>query len=151
MNTKWALMSCLSAVAMVGGLLGSPLQGQEVSAHRRRRVPKAGFIFSLLRVVGIILEAGGLLISAASVAGFIILLVRIAPGLVSALNFSEQKFAGFVFILYLVWLVVPVVVGILGMLVAVIGFACHRLGTLPIANAVILKDLPGTKSSAPEG
>jgi cytochrome b561 len=109
-------------------------QEQAVVARKRRRVVKPGAFYGILRVIGIILEAIGSAITVASVIGLIALLVKTAPDLASAQSYSEQRMAGFVFLLLLAWLITPLLIGLLGILLAVVGFVIYRLSTRPEAK-----------------
>mgnify|MGYP001170069974 CR=1 FL=1 len=98
---------------------------------RKSRRPKPGFGFLLVRLIGWLLGiVGGLLIAAALV-GFIVALVKAAPTLVGAMQFLEQQMAGFIVLTLLGGLLVFVLLGLAGVVLAGIGFAFNRWGTKP--------------------
>jgi hypothetical protein len=109
-------------------------QEQTITARKRRRVVKPGAFNGILRIIGILMEAGGIAITAGSVIGFIVLLIKTAPGLASALSYSEQRMAGFVFLLLLAWLIIPILIGLFGIFLSVVGFGMYRLSTQPEAK-----------------
>jgi hypothetical protein len=110
------------------------------AANRSRR-PREGFFFALARFTGLMLKVAGWLLLAIGVIGFIIMLVRIGPGLVGALQYPEQKMAGFIFILYLVNLLIFPVVGLVGAVMVGIGFVLGFIGTQPgVPTTIITTD-----------
>ena len=105
---------------------------QTVFEKKRRRIPKPGTWFAILRVVGIIKEVIGGFIIAASAIGLIFILIRISPDLVGILDLPEiSQMGGFVIILWLMWVCLPLVTGLVGVLMTVVGLVCYRLATRP--------------------
>ena len=99
---------------------------------KRRRVPKPGTGFTLLRVLGIIMMVSGLLVIVGSGIGLVIILVRLGPTLLEILSApSLSQMGGFVLILYLGWVCIPLVTGLAGIFLLAIGFVFHRLSTRP--------------------
>ncbi len=106
-------------------------QKQVVPGRKPRRITKPGFFFSLLKAGGMFLAAGGLILLIGSIVAGIVLLVRSAPDIISALSYSEQRFSGFFLMLLLAWLVVPLIAGGIGIVFLVVGLVCVRLATRP--------------------
>lgn len=105
-------------------------EGQTVIDKKKRRVPKPGTWFGILRVTGIILEIIGGVITVASVVGFIVLLIKTGPDLIAILTSSSvSQMAGFYLILLLTWLAVPLFTGLIGIVMAVVGFVFYLLAT----------------------
>jgi cytochrome b561 len=116
-----------------------PLTNEKpVPNGRRRRVPKSGLGFSLLRLFGIALQGIGVLIAIASCIGFFILLVRIAPGLTDAMQHLESQMAGFTFIIMLAWLFAPLVLAFLGAISFGLGFVFYRVSTSLVSDAPVI-------------
>lgn len=105
---------------------------------KSRRLPRKGLFFTLVRIAGLLCKVAGLLLLAISVIGFLVMLVRIGPGLVGSMQYSEQKMAGFIFLLYLANLLIFPVVGLVGAAVAGIGFALGYVGTVHAVSATII-------------
>ena len=105
-----------------------------VTSGRKRRSPKTGVGFSLLRFVGISLQIIGVLSSTVSCIGFLIILVRITPELISIMQSPESQMAGFVLILDLVWLFAPLIFVLLGAISFGLGFALYRTATQAVPN-----------------
>ena len=103
---------------------------EQTVLKKRRRVPKPGTWFGILRVFGIIQEVIGGFIIAASAIWLIVLLVRLGPDLVAILTSSGiSQTGGFVLMGILVWLFIPMFFGCIGIFLASIGFVCCRLAT----------------------
>ena len=99
-----------------------------LSSHKSRR-PKSGTGFLLVRLAGWFLKiVGGLLIVAALIS-FSVMLVKVGPALIGALQFPEQKMAGFIILVLSGGLLVFVLLGLLGAISVGLGFAFSRLGT----------------------
>ncbi len=99
--------------------------------RQTRRVLRTGFPFALLRLLGIVLEAAGALISIAASVGFVLILVRLAPEFASAIQQPESRMAGFVTIIFLVWLLVPLAIALLGVVGIALGYVLCRVATRP--------------------
>jgi cytochrome b561 len=110
-----------------------------VVPNQARRLPKKGSLFTLVRVAGLLMKVAGLLLSGIGVIGFIIMLVRIGPGLVDAVQHLDQQFAGFLFILLLVNLLIFPFIGLVGVAIAGIGLVLGYLGTEPAASTSIIR------------
>jgi hypothetical protein len=106
-----------------------------VPTSRRRRIPKAGLGFSILRLFGLALQGIGVLIAIASCIGFFILLVRIAPELTEVMQHLESQMAGFTFIIMLVWLCAPLILVLLGAISFGLGFVFYRVSTRPVPDS----------------
>jgi hypothetical protein len=109
------------------------LTEKHLSIGQSRRVPRRGLGFAFLRLLGIALEVGGALISIAASIGFVVILVRLAPGIASAMQYSESQMAGFVIILLLVWMLVPLALVLLGVVGLGLGYVLRRVATRPAA------------------
>ena len=94
-----------------------------------RRLPKKGCFFTGARIAGLLLKIAGGLLLVIAVIGFIIMLVRIGPGLVELIPNLDHQMAGFVFTLYLVNLLIFPVVGLVGAVMVGIGFILGYVGT----------------------
>jgi hypothetical protein len=110
------------------------------SSSRRPRRPKPGTGFLLVRLIGWFLKIiGGLLIATALI-NFIVMLVKtgsmLIETLIGAFHFPEQKMAGFIALTILGGLLAFVLLGLLGIILAGVGFALARWGTAPAAPAV---------------
>lgn len=104
---------------------------EQTVVKKRRRVPKPGTWFAFLRVIGIILEVIGVFIIAASAIGLIVILVKIGPDLVAMLALPEiSQTGGFYLIMIIMWVSVPLVTGLAGILMAGVGFVFYRLATI---------------------
>ena len=98
---------------------------------RKPRRPKPGSGFLLVRLAGWSLKIiGGLLIVAALIS-FIVMLVKTGPMLVEALQFPEQKMAGFIVLILLGGLSVFVLLGLGGAIFLGLGFVFSYWGTEP--------------------
>lgn len=107
-------------------------------AIKPRRLPRKGLFFTLVRIASLLCKVAGLLLVAIAVIGFLVMLVRIGPGLVGSMQYPEQKMAGFMFLLYLANLLIFPVVGLVGAAVAGIGFALGYVGTVHAVAATII-------------
>jgi hypothetical protein len=106
------------------------MQEGTVIRKKLRREPKPGTGFAVLRAFGIILLTGGALISSAAAVWLIVILVKTAPDFISGLPYTiEQQGAGFYLILVLLWWILPVITGFLGLLMLVAGIVFYRLAT----------------------
>jgi hypothetical protein len=112
---------------------------RSIEDQRNRRVPKQGFIITLIRIVGAALVAVGILITVVSTIGFIIVLVKMVPNLVAAISYPESMLSGFVIMGFVVWLVAIMAVGILGGIMSVFGFGLRWLAS----NAMKSKQIIG--------
>ncbi len=106
------------------------MSSQFQSFPHKSRHPKPGLGFAVVRLIGWSFKIiGGLLIGAA-VAGFILMLVKAGPELISAFDQSpESTFAGFVFLVLLGYLLIFPLLGLAGAVLAGIGFLFGRWGT----------------------
>lgn len=102
------------------------------SPSRRLRRPKPGTGFLLVRLIGWCFQTIGWLLMAAGLIGFLAILVKMGSTLLEAFQYAEQKMAGLVIIGILVWLAVFVLLGLVGVILAGIGFAFGRWGTEPV-------------------
>jgi hypothetical protein len=103
---------------------------EQAIVKKRRRVPKPGTGFMILLVLGIIMMVTGALIIVGSAIGLIVILVRIGPDLVDILpHVGESQMGGFVAILMLTWVCIPLVTGLIGVFMAAMGFVFYRLAT----------------------
>jgi len=107
------------------------LTEKRLSVGKSRRVTRRGPGFAFLRLLGIALEVGGALISIAASIGFVVILVRLAPGIASAMQYPESRMAGFVIILLLVWILVPLALVLLGVVGLGLGYILRRVATRP--------------------
>ena len=108
---------------------------EPVSTARNRRVPKIGIGFAFLRFFGIVLQAIGVLVSVTACVGFVIILARSAPAFASAVQYTDSPMAGFVTIIMLAWLLVPLVFAFLGVISIGLGYVLHKIATRPASAA----------------
>jgi len=104
---------------------------KHLTVSKSRRIPRTGSGFTFLRLFGIALEVGGALISIPACIGFVVILVRLAPDFAAIVQHPESQMAGFVLILYLVWLLVPLALVLLGVVGFGLGYVLHRIATRP--------------------
>jgi len=79
----------------------------------------------------------GALISIAACIGFVVILVRIRPDFASIIQHPESQMAGFVLILDLLWLLVPLALVLLGVVGFGLGYVLHRVATRPAVEAPV--------------
>jgi cytochrome b561 len=113
------------------------------------RLPKKGSFFTLVRVAGLLLKVAGFLLLVIGLIGFLIILVRIGPGLGDAVQHLDQQFAGFIFILLLVNLLIFPFIGLVGIGLAGAGFVLSYVGTEPAVSTSI-KRLDQVQTSQPK-
>jgi hypothetical protein len=94
-----------------------------------QRLPRKGFLFTLVRFVGLLLEVAGLLLLGIAVIGFFLMLVRSGPTFVGSIRYLDQQMAGFVFLLSLGYLLIFPIIGLVGVAIAGIGLALRFVGT----------------------
>jgi hypothetical protein len=102
-----------------------------VVSKQPRRLPRKGSFCTLVRVAGLPLKVAGLLLLVIGLIGFLIMLVRIGPGLGDAVQHLDQQFAGFIFILLLVNVLIFPFIGLVGIGLAGAGFVLGFIGTEP--------------------
>src|SRR5512147_1130975 len=99
------------------------MSAQPALSTRTLRRPRPGTGFALVRLTGWLLKIGGGLLVLVALIGFLIMLVKVGPTLGDALQHSsESQFAGFVFLLSLTYLLIFPVIGVVGAILAGIGF-----------------------------
>src|SRR5512133_954614 len=109
---------------------------------RKSRHPKPGTGFLLIRLIGWFLKIIGLLLMLAALVGCLAMLPKIIPVITDAWQYlPEDKMAGLVFFGSLSWLLVFGLLGLVGAIMAGIGFAFGRWGTEPA--------IPSTVQSSP--
>ena len=96
---------------------------------RRRRVPKKGLVFAAVRLSSLLLIVLGLLLFAAGALGFGLMLVRAGPTLAGTVQHLDQQMAGFVFILSLVYVLIFPAAGLVGAILAGLGWLLGYVGT----------------------
>jgi ABC-type phosphate transport system permease subunit len=102
------------------------------SPSRKPRRPKPGTGFLLVRLIGWCFKVVGGLLMIAGLFGFIAVLPKVISTIADAWQYlPEDKMAGFVVIGMLTWLLVFVLLGFSGIVLAGIGFALGRWGTEP--------------------
>jgi hypothetical protein len=102
------------------------------------RLPRKGLLFVLVRFAGLLFKVAGLLLLGTAVTGFFVMLLRIGPTFVGSIHYSEQKIAGFTFLISLAYLLVFPIIGLVGAAMAGIGFVLGRMGTEPITSTTII-------------
>jgi hypothetical protein len=105
------------------------MSSQATLLSHKSRQPKPGTSFLLIRLIGWSLKIVGWLLIVAAMIGFIVMLVKAIPTLAGALQFPEQKMAGFIIAALLGGLTVFVILGAVGGILLGIGFAFNRWGT----------------------
>ncbi len=113
------------------------MASKHVVPPKKRRLPRKGWFFLLIRITGLLCKIGGLLLLVIGVIGFLIMLVRIGPGLGDAVQHLNQQFAGFIFILLLVNLLIFPFIGLVGIVLAGAGFVLSYVGTEPAVSTSI--------------
>jgi hypothetical protein len=108
--------------------------GKSFSIGKNRRIPRKGGLFTIIRVLGILLQAGGVFVLVGSIIGFFILLIRSAPTLVDAIGNPESYFSGFIITGILVGLVAPLALAIIGVFIACVGIVLYLVTTHPAKN-----------------
>jgi hypothetical protein len=129
-----------------------PSQSKLFSRKPRRTKPGFGIV---LVIIGWFLKVIGMLLVGVAIVGFSIMLVKLGPELVRALEYSsEGEFAGFVFLLYLTYLLIFPLFGLVGVILAGISFLFNLWGTEPtvtdvnaglISNSTLQAQEQGTK------
>jgi hypothetical protein len=105
--------------------------GKPFSIGKGRRISRKGGLFTIIRVLGILLQVGGVLVLIGSVIGFFILLLKSAPTLVDAVGHPESYFSGFIITGIFVWLVTPLVLAIIGVIFTCVGIVLYLVTTQP--------------------
>lgn len=95
----------------------------------KSRFPKPGTGFLLVRLLGGFFKILGGLLSAAAGIGFIVTLVRAGSTLAGALQFLEQKMAGFIAAIIVGILLLFLLLGLSGLILLGTGFALSHWGT----------------------
>ncbi len=127
------------------------MSSQRTSFPHKSRYPKPGLGFALLRTIGWIFKVTGWLLIGVAVVGFVIMLIRVGPELVRALeNSSEGKFAGFVFLLLLTYLLIFPLLGLVGAILTGIGFLFGRWGTNQAAEETSAEPISDDRIQAQE-
>ena len=98
-------------------------------SSKSHRTPRQGFIFTIIRLAGLLLKIAGLLLLGIAMIGFFFMLVRIGPTLVGSIRYINQKMSGFIFLLSLGYLLIFPIIGLVGMVIAGIGLALDFIGT----------------------
>ncbi len=107
--------------------------------NKPRRLPRKGFLFTLVRFAGLLLKGAGLLLLGIAVIGFFLMLVRNGPTLVGSIRYLDQKMAGFIFLISLGYLLIFPIVGLVGVAIAGIGLALGYVGTEPAMSTSIIR------------
>jgi hypothetical protein len=105
--------------------------GKSFSIGKGRRIPRNGRLFTIIRVLGILLQVGGVFILVGSVVSFFILLIRTGSTLVDAIGHPESYFSGFIITGILVWLVIPLALAIIGVIITFVGIVLYLMTTQP--------------------
>lgn len=99
------------------------------SLSRKPRRPKPGTGYLLVRLAGWFLKiVGGLLIVSAFIS-FIVMLIKVGPTLIEALQFPDQSMAGLIVLVIGGGLLLFVLLGLAGVVSLGIGFALGYWGT----------------------
>ena len=107
-------------------------------SNKPGRLPKKGTFFGCARIAGWLSIISGLLLLGIAIVGFIAMLIKMGPTLLeSAQYMGQQQFAGFTFLLSLGYLAIFPVIGLVGLVMAGIGFVLVRVGTEPAAATAI--------------
>jgi hypothetical protein len=104
-----------------------------------RREPKKDSLFSIIRVAGLLSKAVGFLLFGIGLIGSVIMLFRLGPGLLDAVQHLDQQFAGFFFLILVVNELVVPFIGLLGLILIGAGFGLGLLGTEPCGSVSIIK------------
>ncbi len=98
-------------------------------SHEDRHNPRPGLFFALVRFGSLLLIGFGLLLLGIAGIGFLAVLIRIGPTLVGSLQHLNQQMAGFVLFLSLIYLLIFPFIGLIGAVMAGIGFALGHVKT----------------------
>ena len=106
-----------------------------IALNNHRRLPRQGCAFLLFRIAGWLFKIAGALLLCFSLAGFIFNLIQSGPTLIESIQYlGKQKMAGLIFSLILVNLLTFRIIGLVGIIFAVIGFAMGHIGTEAIKS-----------------
>jgi hypothetical protein len=97
--------------------------------NKSHRLPRRGFLFTIVRFAGLLLKVAGLLLLGIAMIGFFLMLVRISPTLVGSIRHLDQKMSGFIFLASLGNLLLFPIVGLVGVAIAGMGLALGFVGT----------------------
>jgi hypothetical protein len=100
------------------------------------RRPKAGSGFALVRLAGWTLGIVGGLLSMSALLGFLVILVKVGPMIVEALQFPEQKMGGFIILIASGGLLLFVLLGLAGIICLGLGLVFGRWGTESSASGM---------------
>jgi len=104
-----------------------------------RRIPRKGLLFLLIRFFGLLLKIAGLLLFVFAIIVFFIQLVRIIPTIIEAIQYiDQQRMAGLILITSLTSLLVFPIIGLVGAVIAALGYAIGYLGTEPAVSTSII-------------
>jgi hypothetical protein len=110
-----------------------------IPPRKTRRVPKPGCFFHGLHILGYILLGLGGLTTLGGFVGFVSIFIKTAPGISSALQYLDQKFALFVLTLIATYFGVFAGLGCVGLIVIGLGALFIFISTEPIEKVSIDK------------
>src|SRR5512138_129065 len=96
---------------------------------RKPRSPKPGTGFAVVRLTGCLFGIIGGLLMVSALISLLVILINVGPTLVEALQFPEQKMAGFIILIISGGLLLFLLLGLGGMISAALGLALNRWGT----------------------
>ena len=100
-------------------------------SNKARRLPRSGTGFTILRLLGLFCRIIGLLLLGISAIICVSMVVRGFPSLLEALRYSDQKMAGFGFLITLGALLLPLGLGVFSAILVALGYLFKHLGTMP--------------------
>lgn len=119
------------------------MPSQLILFSRKPRSPRPGTGFAVVRLTGCLFQVTGGLLVVSALVSLLVMLVRVGPTLLDALRFPEQKMAGFVVLIILGGLLVFVLLGLAGVISAVLGFAFSSWGTESVSVGADTKVVSG--------
>jgi hypothetical protein len=112
------------------------------SVQKKKRIPKEGCWFTGLRVVAFFAKLFGGLTFLGGLLGFVITFIKSAPGISSAMQNLDQKFALFVLTLLATYFGVFAGLGCAGLITIGLGFLLDFISSKPNEENLIDKPSP---------
>jgi hypothetical protein len=126
------------------------MASKHVGPPKKRRLPRKGWFFLLIRITGLLCKIGGWLLLGIAVIGFFFVLVEIGPTFVGSMRYLYQKMAQLTFMITLMYLLIFPILGLVGAVIAGIGFALGYAGTEKASSISIIGPEQGQVSPPEE-